>query len=259
MRPTLFSLWKALDDEGGDLFAGLRTNLPLAIDPDVLIDEIMSEYGPCAPVMLQPAFLQLQITSWAKSKVWAWTKLAALLTKEYNPLENYDRTEEGTDIRTPDLQRKKSYDSAERTQYGREDTTTYGRQDTTNYGRTDTTAYGGTREDKVSAENTSTYQPNTEQINGGSDVNTAGGSDSVASSGSDHVEAGGADQLTRSGADTETETGLETRTHDLHIHGNIGVTTAQEMFEAEAQLAQAFDVVRIIAGEFADKFIIPVW
>lgn len=259
MRPTLFSLWKALDDEGGDLFAGLRQQLPVAIDPDVVIDEIMSEYGPCAPVMLQPVYLQLQIISWAKSKAWAWTKLAHLLTANYNPLENYDRSEEGRDVRTPDLQRKKTYDSAERTEYGREDTTSYGREDTTTYGRTDTTAYGGTKEDKVSAENVSTYAEATLQTNGGSDTATAGGSDHVASGGSDHREAGGADQTQHSGSDTERETGEEVRTHDLRVHGNIGVTTAQEMFEAEAQLAQSFDMARIIAGEFADKFIIPVW
>ena len=242
-----------------DLFVGLRANLPPSLDADVIIDEIMSEYGTCAPVMLQPKYLALQIASWAKRKAWSWSKLAALLEKTYNPLENYDRTEEGTDIRTPDLQHKTVYDSNERTQYGREDTTTYGRQDTTNYGRTDTVAYGGTQEDKVSAENASTYQPATKQESGGSDVTTAGGSDSVASSGSDHVEAGGADQTQHSGSDTQTETGQEVRTHDLRIHGNIGVTTAQEMFMAEVELAMSFDAAKIISDEFAEKFIIPVW
>lgn len=238
---------------------GLRSNLPASLDADVIIDEIMSEYGTCAPVMLQPKYLALQITSWAKRKVWSWTKLAALLEKEYNPLENYDRTEEGVDVRIPDIQRRKTYDSAERTEYGREDTTTYDREDTTTYGRTDTVDYGGTQEDKVSAENASSYQEATMQVNGGRDVTTASGNDSVASGGSDHREAGGADQTQHSGNDTETETGEETNSHQLRIHGNIGVTTAQEMFMAEAELAMSFDAAKIISDEFAEKFIIPVW
>lgn len=58
------------------------------------------------------------------------------------------------------------------------------------------------------------------------------------------------------GNSTTSETG--TRDYTSHIHGNIGVTTAQQMIEAELNLRK-HNLYEIIAKEFETKFLIQIY
>ena len=49
-----------------------------------------------------------------------------------------------------------------------------------------------------------------------------------------------------------------TLTHDSHIHGNIGVTTSQQMIQAEVNLYKDNEQYEIIATLFCKEFVIPV-
>ena len=57
---------------------------------------------------------------------------------------------------------------------------------------------------------------------------------------------------------TNVSTGTETNHHDWHIHGNIGVTTSQQMLQSELDVAKNL-VADIIVDDFKNKFCIVVY
>ena len=63
------------------------------------------------------------------------------------------------------------------------------------------------------------------------------------------------DQTTdSSGADNERN--LE---HKAHLYGNIGVTTSQQMLEAEMDVSRRFNIYDLMAEEFLNEFCVRVW
>lgn len=73
---------------------------------------------------------------------------------------------------------------------------------------------GSTREMQISADNASTYQPDAKEINSGNDKNV----------------------------------------YDSHIHGNIGVTTSQQMLAAELDIIPRLDLIDLIADDWHQQF-----
>lgn len=66
-----------------------------------------------------------------------------------------------------------------------------------------------------------------------------------------------------SGKQTDSNSGTQqTNTGSVHsgrIHGNIGVTMAQQMIQAELDLRAVNDIVQIIVNEFKKRFCIMVY
>lgn len=88
-----------------------------------------------------------------------------------------------------------------------------------------------TTEDSVSAENVTTFSPDTKTVET-PDLNVAD-SGTISDDGSVVV--------------------------DSHIHGNIGVTTSQQMLESELQLVPKLDMIRIISDSWAAEFCLAVY
>lgn len=66
-----------------------------------------------------------------------------------------------------------------------------------------------------------------------------------------------ADQMQdQSSSEQSTDSGSE---HRGHIHGNIGVTMAQQMISAELDLRAKNDMVHIIISEFKQRFCLMVY
>lgn len=57
---------------------------------------------------------------------------------------------------------------------------------------------------------------------------------------------------------TDSTSGSGTNTHTGRVHGNIGVTTNQQMIQAELELRKT-DIYEIITREFIEKFCILVY
>lgn len=91
-----------------------------------------------------------------------------------------------------------------------------------------------TVESKVSAYDVSTYSPNNQ--------NTTSVQDTANTS----------NQFENS----QRETGTKTITS--HVHGNVGVTTSQQMIQSELELRK-FNLYEFIAVEFENKFLIQVY
>lgn len=61
------------------------------------------------------------------------------------------------------------------------------------------------------------------------------------------------------GAQADANSGDSTSTHSGHVHGNIGVTMAQDMIRAEIDLRTQYDIAHIICDEFKRRFCLMVY
>lgn len=134
-----------------------------------------------------------------------WDKLYAVMSAEYNPIENYSMVE----VTTPNITRVETPNITRGTTMNTQTDVTV-----TSDADSATDIYGFNSVDPV---------PQGENL-AGSTVNTKGLMDSNGSTGSE----------TETGTRTYTETG----TSELTRSGNIGVTTSQQMLESEITLWQ---------------------
>ena len=74
----------------------------------------------------------------------------------------------------------------------------------------------------------------------------------------DDTDSSDSSENTQSANDSRTMGGSDTRSIERRTHGNIGVTTNQEMIEAELKLRR-YDIYNIITNEFLNKFCIGVY
>ena len=70
--------------------------LPPSLVKRTLTDAIIWKYGELEVLYSSPIHLRHFIGIWSRASQYTWEKLAATLTAEYNPIENYDRQEEST-------------------------------------------------------------------------------------------------------------------------------------------------------------------
>lgn len=90
------TLWGFYNFTDKTLFDGAV--MPEGIERQEIVDLIMIECGDLYPYYQQPAYLQMQINNFFKRKKYNFDKMVAALNAEYDPLENYDRKEDWTDI-----------------------------------------------------------------------------------------------------------------------------------------------------------------
>lgn len=74
------------------LFDGLR--LPAEVDKNILVDNLLAECAEFEILYPDPFFLANMIGVWSEKEFATWEKLANTLKLEYDPISNYDRTEE---------------------------------------------------------------------------------------------------------------------------------------------------------------------
>jgi hypothetical protein len=176
---------------------------------------------PSAPAMKDA------ISMWSAANVENWTKLAEIYKLKYNPIENYDRNEEWDDTGT----------------VGNVSATT-----TTNtYSETQDTT-GSTKpnvqvQDNVWGFNSTTNVPKSNQITSGT-TDTTGKNTATGSSNGE-------------GSNNNTETRNLSRKG--HIHGNIGITTSQQMIEREIRLWGDFNIYNFIARAFRERFCLLIY
>ena len=186
------------------LFDGLH--LPEQISKDDFIDELLSMAG--GQNVLYPDFdlMKRLITTWSGRRISAWQRIATALNSEYNPIHNYDRTEEYEDIHDLTYTSKQVRDLRQQAESNSSET--------------------------VASFDSATLQPRTGANTGGSSSDT--------------------------GTVDNTQTDKGTIKHEAHLFGNIGVTTTQEMIEAEIGLRKT-DLIELIIGEFIGRFCLDVY
>lgn len=269
---TLWGMYNYLQQNEDDLFTNL--NLPADMDANTFIGTVMQKGAEFEVLYADPEWFKSFIGVWS-DKYYAMfeRQLRALLT-EYNPLENYDRREEWSDARSnsrettdEDSRSRSTAESGTNERSGNSSETT-GDSKTVDSSTTGSTMEHGTSvgnndtELKVSAYDSSAYQPK-EQTQVDTDTNTESSSmnvQEVNSSESGLRSSQSSDQETdrhmNSILDTDqgnrrgSEHGNESGMRVGRAHGNIGVTTSQQMLQAE------WDVAKLnIYEEAADLFL----
>lgn len=73
-----------------------KTNVP-ELDKSVLINELVMQLAELEVIYPNIVFMRQAIAMWSKAHVEEWKKLNLAVAVKYNPLHNYDRTEEWDD------------------------------------------------------------------------------------------------------------------------------------------------------------------
>ena len=201
--------------------------LPTGLSHEILDPLLLAETAELEILYPEPNTLGIVIAAWAAARGPAWAKILAAMTAVYNPIHNYDRTESSTETL-----------EGSSTKQGTNDRT--GSSDTT------TTATGS--ESASLAKNVHGYNSSSANVPSNSDTSSGQSSDS-SSSGTDTTQA---DEW------AEDQSNEHTLTRSSTIAGNIGVTTSQQMVQAEVELRK-IDVYKIIVQEFKAMFCIGVY
>lgn len=189
------------------------------LDPELLKSVIVERCGLLEPLYSEPETMKQVISIWFRSHQWNIEHIIDLVKTAYNPLENYDRHEDLTRGKT-DTRNRSENRSQEYSENG----------DITTNEETERT---------VAAFNTSEYTP----------------ADKTVSDGRTRSETTG----DTSGSTSGTEAGSENEHAVNYIHGNIGVTTTQEMFQAELALLGGFNAYQYIAEMFSKDLMLSIW
>lgn len=209
------------------LFDGF--NVPEGLVKHTAIDTILMRTRELEILYPNFTYMKNRITIWSNKYQINWKKLYDTTVLEYNPIENYDRMEDWTD--TDD--------------------------------ETSTSARDNTRNTTNSVKSTSTN----EVINS---VNVTDKNTAFNAGLADHAKQITDGDTTENGTITNTETGKDTENESVNggrtgkhtktgrAHGNIGVTTSQQMIQSERDLV-IFNLYDVIAESFIENFCLMVY
>lgn len=209
------------------LFDGF--NVPEGLVKQIAIDAILMRTRELEILYPDFTYMKNRITIWSNKYQINWKKLYDTTVLEYNPIENYDRMEDWTD----------------------------------NDDETSTSARDNTRNTTNTVKSTSTNEV-MNRVNV-TDQNTAFNAGLA-----DHAKQITDGDTTENGSITNTETGKDTENENVNggrtgrhtrvgrAHGNIGVTTSQQMIQSERDLV-VFNLYNVIAESFIENFCLMVY
>lgn len=227
MKHPILTLWGMVEYRAEILD---NLDLPDGMSCDQLKNYIFMYAGDNEVRYSNPDMLSMLVHSWFSSRKKDFQYMWDAMNAEYNPIENYDRSEEYTETTTGDV-----------------DTTVHnegkasGNLSTNNI---DDFTPGRVTDMKTSAFNSSDYQPASKTAESGNEhrsINSTGENSS-------NTESDGLENVS---------TNMK-KTNSGRAHGNIGITTNQQMVESELVLRQK-NVYKMIALEFEDEFTITVY
>lgn len=200
--------------------------VPDDIDRQLALDTIYQRCGLTPLYHPDPAWLKFYVGRWCSKNAKTWEELYKTTIQDYNPIYNYDRTEETADIRSGT--RKLSEDTSSNTKQNGDTSVTDTSSDSS--------------EHTTSADNSDTYEPGYKDVSSRQDTQASESSNRVDVTGDRAVD----------------ETTGETYSHKLRAYGNIGVTTTQEMLEAQRKLVR-YNIYNEIADSFKEEFCLYIY
>lgn len=249
-------------------------NLPNSLDKDTAITEILMTCGLLELAYPDGDVLKKIINVWSFARKPDWQRMIDALYATYNPIHNYDRTEDSTGSGTSTGQKgTQSTGQFAETEHvddvnERTEDTTETRTPNITSQRTDnlteTKSGGETTTHQNTAYNAGLTDTSKDILvrNGDSTSNT--GTQTTTESGTETNRTVGTITDDRdidrnksgSNSNTETtnETGSQSSTGHLYARGNIGVTSTQDLIEQEISIRYKFNIYEIIAREFKEKF-----
>lgn len=230
---TLMGMYRWFKVNNDDLFKNL--SVPSGIQKSVLEDTILMNGAEFEVLYSDGDFMQEMIGNWSLKWQRTMKRWVDALAIDYAPLENYDRQEEWTDKSTGLNSDTKTASDAK----------TENRSDNTMTSAVSSSTGSGNTEDKKSAYDSSEYQNYQKSDTSSSGNNTSNGVEAAVSK--------------QDGTLSHTENGNSVNTTEANrtgrAHGNIGVTTSQQMLEAELDVSR-FNLYDEISYLFLSEFCI---
>lgn len=258
--------------------------IPEALDKDTLVKNLLAETAELEVLYPNPVVFKNLVGVWSAKQIDIWNRLYSTTQYEYNPIENYDRHETGSDSGTGSTTHSGTDGRTEAITTGGKDTLDMTRRD----GGTEVidTEYSNEQggEDKVTGTDKkghwiAGFNSQGSGTNDGLVKQTRDEDDATTTTKYGKTEEGTGSTTTTFGKTEtnkdettygKTENVQETKTygeqiqttsgglHELRAHGNIGVTTTQEMIKQERQI-DLFNVYDIIIEDFKMRFCILVY
>lgn len=272
--------------------------LPDGVDEDLVTDQILMDLGELELLYNDPSFMKFAIGRWSAKELEKWENQFATTKLDYNPIENYNRTEDtlltetrdltqtndetrdlvGSNLETRDLagSNNETKDLAGSTLETRDlATSIIGATDTTDTdvssgGDSSTTSKAGynsgtTQTSEVvstSLGSTNTKNVDTDTTQDGTDTGTV--NMATTDTGTDNTTITDTGTVNNASTDAgtvnnaSTDAGTVTNQTSSNIKGNIGVTTSQQMIEQERKVNE-FCIYDYITESFKKRFCIMVW
>jgi len=206
--------------------------IPEALNKEVLVKNLLAQTAELEVLYPNPVVFKNLVGVWSQKNLDVWNRLYATTQYEYNPIENYNRYETGSDS-----------GSGSTTHSGR-DTRTIDRD----LGGSDSSSGNGKDEHYIA----------------GFNPTPSGGDDGLLKQTRDEGQStsttryGRTEDVTDTLAHGEQVATSNEGEHELHAHGNIGVTTTQKLIKEERQI-DLFNVYDIIIEDFKMRFCILVY
>lgn len=197
--------------------------IPDDMESELIIKNILIDCAELELLYHEPDTLKELIGIWSNTELPTWNRIRVAEMAEYNPIENYNRNQ--SDNRT------------------------------TQHSGSDTTTNNGTTTTEVESESE------------GSDTNlhqyASFDSNTLADQTKDIRNASQNNSGTSSSRNTDTNILSHgekiSDTFTSNIHGNIGVTTSQQMLESELELAPKINTIKHIVKSFKMRFCLLVY
>lgn len=228
-RLTLIGLYEYEQTFERDLFRNLQ--LPDGYVKADFVNALLLEHGEKCVLYTNPEFFAQAIGIWSNKWAANLERIHAALTEEYNPLYNFDRHEEYSDNegRKHEITTNAGHKAA----------------DSPDFTVVNETNQDATTEHTISADNSSTYQPEWKETqNGGKNTATTKGK---------------TQDLSETSNSTTKDNETHNFTHKGHLYGNIGVTTSTQMLTAEVDARMKYNLYEAAGRLFANELLIGIY
>ena len=236
-----------------DLWEGCTVPSPFNIN--TVIDTIMSRCGLLTPIYGDPDVFKNLTQMWFYKNQWNFEHLAKVYNADYSPIENvyesdhYTNQHSGTD--------KRALSGTDTDTLSGTDTDTLSGSDSNQASGSDGLQHGLTTEHQVSAYNSGSYQADSKDISSGTDTTTFGKKDTMTYGKKDTMQYGKVDTVNYGKKDDFTHGHLET--YDRLRHGNIGITTNNELINQELSMLEKFNPYDWIAAKYERENFLQVY
>lgn len=237
---TLVGLYSYLMYDDIDLFSELK--LPEGIDKDTLVADILQRSSEFEVQYPDTEYMIKSIKYWSSKWYWTFDKWVKAINIKYEPLHNYDRTEQWSDNNV--------HEDEHKTTNNRQASTSANNNGSVEGSQSEHTTGESTTENTKSAFDSGDYQPY-EKVSGESKDDTTLSNHTNSSSSS-------SSSTTDNFTENHATDGTYTTTHNGRMFGNIGITSSQDMLNQELEVAY-FNLYERIADIFISEYCIPIY
>ena len=230
--------------------------IPEALDKNVLVDNLLAETAELEVLYPNPVVFKNLIGVWSHKQLDIWNRLYATTQYEYNPIENYNRYEEGSEDGTGRVTHSGTDTTAETTTHSGTDRRVVERE----MGGSDTNSATGEDGHYIAGFNSTASGENDGLVKQSRDETEASNTTEYGSTEDVTDSLTHGEQVVKTGNMVHGEQVATTNegTHELHAHGNIGVTTTQKLIREQRDI-ELFNLYDIIIEDFKMRFCILIY